>query len=161
MSRSEPLVALLQEWIGLEMRHSMHSLILFLKEHDLSMSQVGALFQIQHGRTNVSDIAETMGVSLAAASQLLDRLVQQELVQRSEDPHDRRAKQLVLTDKGCRIVQKSMQARQKWVEDLAARLSPAEKEHVAAALKVLVDQAAEFEPQHTDRPHSHPLMEHS
>ena len=94
------------------MRHSMHSFILYSKENSLSMSQIGALFQINHGRSNVSDLSDGLGITNAAASQMLERLVQQELILRSEDPQDRRVKQFVLTGKGCRIMQESLQARQ-------------------------------------------------
>ncbi|HEX8993034.1 MAG TPA: MarR family transcriptional regulator [Anaerolineales bacterium] len=145
MSRADPLVPLLQEWIGAFMRRSMRSMILFMKENELSMTQVGALFQVQRGRTNVSDLGEGMGVTIAAASQMLERLVQQGLVRRSEDPHDRRAKNLVLTDKGCKIVQESVRARQSWVDELVASLSPGEREQVAAAVRIMIEKTEQLD----------------
>jgi len=140
MSNADPLVGLLHEWTGAFMHRSMHSFIRYMKENELSMSQVGALFQIKHGRSNVSDLGEELGITTAAASQMLERLVQQDLIRRSEDPQDRRAKQLVLTDKGCRIVQEAIQARQGWLEGLVAALSAREKEQVATAVRVMIDK---------------------
>ena len=77
------------------MHRSMHSLIHYIKKNDLSMSQIGALFQINHGKSNVSELGEGLGITIAAASQMLERLVQQELILRTEDPEDRRVKKLV------------------------------------------------------------------
>ena len=145
MSSTDSLTITLQEWIGVLMRRSMRSMILFLKENDLSMSQIGALFQINHGRSNVSDLGDGLGITNAAASQMLERLVQQELILRSEDPQDRRVKHLVLTDKGCRTMQESIQARQGWLVDLVAILSADEKEQIAAALKVLIDKTNQLD----------------
>ena len=78
MPQRDPLILTLQEWIGTFMRRSMRSLILYSKENELSMSQIGALFQINRGRSNVSDLGEGLGITSAAASQMLERLVQQE-----------------------------------------------------------------------------------
>ncbi len=137
MPHADPLLGILREWIGAFMRHSMRSLILYMKANDLSMTQVGALFQINRGRSNVSDLAEGLGITIAAASQMLERLVQQNLVLRSEDPQDRRVKQFVLTDKGRRIIQESVEARQGWLEDFVSLLSEREKEQIAAAVKIM------------------------
>ncbi len=111
------------------------------------MSQVGALFQIYHGRSNVSDLGEGLGITHAAASQMLERLVQQKLILRTEDPQDRRVKQLVLTDKGCRIMDESIRARQGWLDDLVSGLSASQKELIAAAVKILIEKTNELEQQ--------------
>ena len=106
------------------------------------MSQLGALFHIHRmGSSGVTDLGEKLGVTSAAASQMLERLVQQDLILRSEDPSDRRAKQIVLTDKGLQVLQESMRTRQNWVYDLAEALSDSEKETIEAALNTLVDKA--------------------
>jgi DNA-binding MarR family transcriptional regulator len=149
MPHADPVVVLLQEWLGMFMRRSMRSLIRHMKENDLSMSQIGALFQIDRGRSNVSDLGQRLGITIAAASQMLERLVQQDLIRRSEDPEDRRAKQLILTDKGRRIIRESIDARQGWLEELSATLSGREKEQVAAAVRVLIDKTHQFEQQLT------------
>jgi DNA-binding MarR family transcriptional regulator len=145
MPRSDPLTLTLQELIGDFMRSSMRSLILYSKENGLSMSQIGALFQIYHGRSNVSDLGEGLGISHAAASQMLERLVQQKLILRTEDPQDRRVKQLVLTDKGCRIIQESVRARQGWLDDLVSGLSAGQKEQIAATVEILIKKTNELD----------------
>lgn len=145
MARPEPLVEILQESISSIMRRSMRSMILYMKDNELSMSQIGALFQINHGHSNVSDLGQGLGITIAAASQLIERLVQQGLIVRLEDPEDRRAKQLELTEKGRRILKASVQARHGWLEHLAASLSPAEREQVASALRLLRERTEQLE----------------
>jgi len=48
----------------------------------------------------VSDVAEIMGVTPAAASRSTDRLVQRGLIKRDVSPEDRRAVELSLTEEG-------------------------------------------------------------
>ncbi|HUH97422.1 MAG TPA: MarR family transcriptional regulator [Anaerolineales bacterium] len=147
MPHSDPLAFALQEWIGGYMRSSMRNLILYSKENGLSMSQMAALFQIHHGKSNVSGLGEGLGITHAAASQMLDRLVQQKLILRTEDPQDRRVKKLVLTDKGCRIMQESVRARQDWLEAVLSGLSASQKEQIAAAVKILIEKTNQLDQQ--------------
>jgi DNA-binding MarR family transcriptional regulator len=147
MSHPDPLTLTLQELIGDLMRSSMRSLILYSKENGLSMSQIGALFQIYHGRSNVSDLGEGLGITNAAASQMLEHLVQQKIILRTENPQDRRVKQLVLTDKGCRIMDESVRARQGWLDDLVSGLSTGQKERITAAVKILIEKANQLDQQ--------------
>jgi DNA-binding MarR family transcriptional regulator len=141
MKSADPFVATLQNWIEVFMRRSMKNFILFTKESGLSMSQVGALFRIHKGANGVTDIGEELGVTSAAASQMVERLVQQKLIVRTEDTHDRRVKQILLTPKGLETLEMALHARQDWLVELADALSPEEKDQVSAALKVLTDKA--------------------
>jgi DNA-binding MarR family transcriptional regulator len=145
MQPADPFVATLREWVEVFMRRSMRNFILYSKESGLSMSQIGALFHIYKGPSGVSDLGDDLGVTSGAASQMLERLVQLQLILRSEDPHDRRFKHIVLTDKGRRTLDESMHARQGWLDELANSLSAAEKEQVTAALRILIEKASQFE----------------
>jgi DNA-binding MarR family transcriptional regulator len=145
-----PLIATFQKWTEIFMRNSMRSFILYSKESGLSMSQIGALFHIRRGSCGVSDIGEDQGITSAAASQMVERLVQQGLILRSEDQLDRRAKKMVLTEKGEQILQTSIRFRQRWLNDLAESLSPAEQDQVVAALTLLIEKAVPLEQQPED-----------
>jgi DNA-binding MarR family transcriptional regulator len=142
MPDTDPFVAALQRWLEVSMHRSVRPLICYARGSGLSMSQLGALFHIhRRGSSGVTDLGEHLGVTSAGASQMLERLVQQELILRSEDPNDRRVKQIVLTDKGLQVLRESMRTRQNWVYDLAAALSDSEKETIEAALNTLVYKA--------------------
>ncbi len=146
MQSTDPLAKTLREWIGIFMRQSMQSFFQYSKQSGLSMAQIGALFQILHkGSSGVTDLGEEMGVTSAAASQMLERLVQQKLVSRSEDAHDRRVKIIVLTDKGRTVLQGSIDARQAWLDELVSQLTEAEKEQVETGMRILVEKGNQTE----------------
>jgi len=146
MGLSETFVATLGGWIEVFMRRSMRNFILYARQNGLSMTQVAAMFQIHRkGISNVSDIGDELGITNPAASQLLERLVLQGLVVRTEDPNDRRLKQIALSKQGEVVLQESIHARQKWLEDLAERISPEEQEQVIAALNILIERVGQLE----------------
>jgi DNA-binding MarR family transcriptional regulator len=152
MPTTDPFVATLRNWIEVFMRRSMRNFIRYSRDSGISMPQVSALFHIHRGAGGVSDLGEGLGISSAAASQMLERLVQQGVILRSESSHDRRVKQIVLTEKGRQILQESFHARQGWLDDLAQTLSADEKEQIAAALKILIEKAKRLEPQAEPQP---------
>ena len=136
---ADPFVTTLKQWMDTSMRHSMRNTIRYARESGLSMSHVGAIFHIHRiGSCGVTEIGEHLGVTSAAASQLLDRLVQQGLVERSEDPQDRRVKRIALTERGHQLFEEGVRARQRWLDDLAGTLSEQEKDQINAALQILI-----------------------
>ncbi len=152
MNPSEELAGVLREWTDVFMRRSMRSLVRYSKGMGLSLSQVGALFQIyRRGSYDVSDIGGELGVTNAAASQLLQQLVERELISRCEDPHDRRIKRILLTEEGRQALQE-IRTRQGWTYDLAQALTAAEQEKVIAALRILIEKAGQLEDTPGDRP---------
>jgi DNA-binding MarR family transcriptional regulator len=138
---SDPFVATLEEWIKVSMHRSMRNFIRYARKSGLSMSHIGAMFHIhREGRCGVTELGNHLDVTSAAASQMLERLVQQELILRTEDPKDRRGKQIVLTDKGNRVLEDGIRARQRWLDDLTGTLSEGEKETIMVALEILIDK---------------------
>jgi DNA-binding MarR family transcriptional regulator len=146
MDFKDPLVIALHDWTKVFMRHSMREFVLFSKQTGLSMSHIGALFRINEGRSSVSDVGGGLGITNAAGSQMVDRLVQQGLILRSEDPDDRRTKRLVLTDKGQHILAQIFHVRQSWLKELAESMSENEKAQIVAALNTLIEKANQLSP---------------
>jgi len=124
------------------MHASMRGFWRYAKEHGLSMTQMFILRQVQgeQGGCNVSMIGEQMGVTSAAISQTLDRLVQQGLVSRTEDLQDRRNKRIQLTPRGEQVLSEGLEARQAWIADLDARLTEDEKALIGRALTLLAEK---------------------
>lgn len=141
MKPSEPFVAALTHWTETFLQHRMRTMFMHSRKHGLSVSQMAALLMIHRkGISNVSDIGDELEITNPAASQLLERLVQQGLVARSEDPNDRRLKQISISKHGEAILREGLHARQKWLEGLAECMSSEEQEQVAAALNILVEK---------------------
>lgn len=136
----------LREWVEVFMNRSMRDSIQFWKESGLTMPHIATLMRLYHkGACGVSGVGSHLGVTNAAASQMVDRLVHLGLVARAEDPNDRRGKQLTLTSKGRALVQKSLDARRRWLEDLVAALTHEQQAEIADALARLTEAARELE----------------
>jgi len=139
---SDPFIATLEEWIKVSRHRLMRNFIDYARRSGLSMSHIGALFHLHHeGTCGVTELGNHLDVSSAAASQMLERLVQQDLIQRTEDPDDRRVRQIVLTEKGSRILEEGIRAQQRWLGDLTESLSETEKETITAGLNILIEKA--------------------
>ena len=146
MVSSPQLIQTIRQFMDFAMHHTMRERAHFAKATGMSMPQFGILMQL-HYRHNcgVSDLSERFDITNAAASQLVDKLVQGGLIQREEDPSDRRAKLLNLTEKGRGLIQQGMEERYRWVNQVAAKLKPEERAKVAEALEIMTQAAKELE----------------
>jgi DNA-binding MarR family transcriptional regulator len=142
----DSFITAFEEWMEVLMRKSMRRFLRHARESGLSMSHIGAIFHTHRfGSCGVTEIGEHLGVSSAAASQLLERLVQQDLVIRTEDPDDRRVKRIELTGKGRRILEEGLRARQTWLKDLARSLTEEEKQTVQDAMSIMIAKIGQLE----------------
>lgn len=138
----------LREWVELTTHRAMRDQARYVKSLGLSMPQFFLLMHIHHkkqcGITNLSDFME---ITAAAASQTVDKLVQGGLLERAEDPNDRRVKQVTLSRKGHELVEKSITERFRWVDRLEKTLSATQKAKIREALNILSEAERDFEKQ--------------
>ncbi|GGQ97024.1 hypothetical protein GCM10008957_06670 [Deinococcus ruber] len=72
-----------------------------LQGEDVSFTQMTAMYKVRaFAPISVTLLAEHLGVSLPATSQLIQELVRRELMERRENPDNRREKLLALSEKG-------------------------------------------------------------
>lgn len=103
----------------------------------VSVPQFRALLYVRRNPgTDLSGVAEHLGTSLAAASELLGRLVGQGFVERSVDPASRRRMRLALTPAGSHQLEKAEEATLAW---LAGRLEGVDPERLAAISAAIAD----------------------
>ncbi|MFZ5904510.1 MAG: MarR family winged helix-turn-helix transcriptional regulator [Chloroflexota bacterium] len=87
MTRPSPVSQSLRAWMDVFMHRSMRNWHNFAKSAGLSMPQFSILMQLRHkGACRVSEIGERFDITNAAASQLVDKLVQSGHLARAEDP---------------------------------------------------------------------------
>ncbi len=145
MASPTQLTQTMRHFMDIAMQHSLHERSRLAKESGLSMHQLGILMQIHfRGNCGISEISNRFDITNAAASQLVDKLVQSGLIQREEDPQDRRAKLLNITEKGKKMIQQGTERRYRWVEDLAQKLSAEERERVIEALNIMTRAAQDL-----------------
>jgi DNA-binding MarR family transcriptional regulator len=147
MQSPKQLTEVVREWSEVFMHRSMRDFKRFMDATGLSFSQINILMRLVHGgSTGVSEIGEQLGVSNAAASQAVDRLVMEMgLIERTEDPVDRRAKRLTLTKKGRALIEKGVEARSVWIEGLTDALTPDQQNMIISALILLTEAARKME----------------
>jgi len=136
----------IREWAGIFMHRSMSDFKRFMQEAGISYSQVNILVRLFHrGNVGVSEIGEKMGVTSAAASQVIDQMVQAGLVSRTEVLADRRIKRLELTQKGKTLIEKGFETRSKWLENIGETLTPYEQEIIITAFSILTNASRKIE----------------
>ncbi len=134
------------DWSTTFIRLSLHDFNRYTRSMGLSLSQMTVLMHLYYqGPSEVTNFCEMMQLSPAGASQMIERMVQQGVVQRTEAPDDRRVRLVSLTGQGRQIVEESIAARQAWIDQLVAGLSADEGERVAESLRILNEHASKLE----------------
>ena len=147
MSINQQLSAALREWAELFMRRSMRDFTHFVKDNGLSTTQLNTLMRLYyHSACPVSEIGDHLGITNAATSQMVQRLVEQGLLERAEDPTDRRVKQLTLTAEGRALIDQAIEARRRWLEDLTTALPAEQQANIITALSDLTSAARRLDP---------------
>jgi DNA-binding MarR family transcriptional regulator len=142
MTNSLQIQAALRRWLEVIMTRSMRDWARYVKSSGLSMPQFRLLMELYYrGPCGITHISDEMSITNAAASQLVDKLVQSGLLERAEDPHDRRAKQVTISENGRTFVQNGIEQRYLWVNELAANLSSEECQVISLALTALTEKA--------------------
>jgi Transcriptional regulators len=82
-----------------------------LFDSNLTMRQLRVVMILAfHGPQSGQDLARRLGVGLATVTGIVDRLVNHHLVERHEDPADRRVRRVRLTDHGRRLADQVIDA---------------------------------------------------
>jgi DNA-binding MarR family transcriptional regulator len=106
-----------------------------MTEAGLTLPQVLFLTRLrQAGESTPSELAARLNMSLPAASQMVERLFKLGFLTRREDEGDRRRKRLAITPAAERMLDKLVRARAAEYAKGTARLSPALRRELGAAL---------------------------
>ncbi|MBD2700841.1 MarR family transcriptional regulator [Spirosoma sp. BT702] len=100
-----------------------------LKPYGITMQQYNVL-RILRGQypepVKVSDITERMLDKMSNASRLVDKLVAKKYVLRTECPSDRRAVDVVITEKGMELLNRLDVLQTEWDQQQTCKLTPEE-----------------------------------
>ncbi len=147
MTDSVQISKSLRQWVDVTTHRSMRDQTHYVKSLGFSMPQFFMLINVYYKKQcGISDLSDHMEITAAAASQMVDKLVQGGLLDRAEDPHDRRAKQVTLSRKGRELIEASIDERFRWVDELTSSLDAAEQAKVNEALTILTKAALQIDP---------------
>ncbi len=147
-------IALIREIVELEQRLSR-----VMRQHqpevwmdlNLTIAQLKSVFFIANrGSINLRTLAAALGVTPADVTGIVDRLVEQGLVSRTENPEDRRMLLVRATDKGEALVTNLRQTTMGRITDLLSRMNVDELTTLVRGLTSLVRAAEAHEGENKD-----------
>ena len=113
-----------------------------LGELRLGFTQLAALYVLADGSaTTVGDLADVLGRSPSATSRLVDGLVKRRLVERREEPEDRRQRLVALTQRGQALLRSVDRARADQFLTTVRPLPTTERALVAMGVAALATHA--------------------
>jgi DNA-binding MarR family transcriptional regulator len=110
---------------------------------DMTMAQLRALMVLSHEQPlAIGALAERLGTGLPAASRLVERLVADALVERYEDPTDRRRALVRLSTRGQSALDETQQGRRQGGHRLRSLLARLPADRLDSLRAVMADLAA-------------------
>jgi len=106
-------------------RRSAGQTLSLMHDHGLTLPQVVTLHVLRAGWVqDMGGLAECLHLSASSTSHLVDRLVEKCLVERAEDPNDRRVRRVSLTHEGDELVDALARSRAEEVGRALDAISP-------------------------------------
>jgi len=116
---------------------------------DLTMAQLKAVMPlIGTGGVRSRELADGLGIAPSAATPLVDRLVDQKLARREDDPTDRRIVWIRPTSKAQAVHDQLLHASEQALADVLAEVPPAVRPTVKESVRLLADAASRVLTQH-------------
>ncbi len=107
-------------------------------EEDVTLPQYRALILVaSRGPQSVASLAHHLGVTPATATRMCDRLERKKLIERVQNPSDRRQVEVSLTTSARELIATVTQRRREEIEDLARTINPEDRVVLIEALRQL------------------------
>lgn len=146
------LAALVRQLFSLVGRLSQRESLSFQHASGLTMPQIIVLHVLRRAEDTISGLAARLRMSLPATSQLVDRLVEAGLVQRTEHESDRRVRRVTIRPAGLRFLERLGNLRREEIDFALRSLAPLTRARFASALsEVLGELNRELESQSSER----------
>ena len=110
-----------------------------IRQHQ-TMSLVCRLTEEKPNGITLKELAEAMKLAPATVSELVESLVKKNFLQRVQNPEDRRAVQITLTDHGQTMLDQCINCVDSLCEKLLADLSATERNAMLAALTKITNK---------------------
>ncbi|MFD8325653.1 MarR family winged helix-turn-helix transcriptional regulator [Streptomyces lydicus] len=113
-------------------------------EGKVTLSQFRLLVVLSvHGTTNLSRVAELLGVNPSTAMRMIDRLITVGFADRQANPDNRRETLIQLTADGHRVVDEVTTRRGEEIAAIVGRMDPAQGTALVEALTAFTEAAGE------------------
>ena len=147
MDNDITLTQQLQKWSEYTAHQSMRGLMHFMRENDLSFSQISVLNRInQHGPTDIISLSRELQISKAGAGQLIDRMIQSGWLISQPSPTDKRSKIITLTEEGKTLIQTSQAASMAWIDGLISQIPITTQQEIKKGILPLIKSLDKHKP---------------
>ena len=110
---------------------------------DLTMAQLKAIMLLcRKGRAKGRELADGLGIAPSAATPLVDRLVEQKLAKREDDPADRRIVWILPTKKAQAVYDQLLHTSSGVLEDVIDEVPARDRKAVRDSVQLLAAAAA-------------------
>ncbi|MCG0239641.1 MAG: MarR family transcriptional regulator [Firmicutes bacterium] len=112
-----------------------------LSNFRITPPQLDALLVLnEHGELTMGELCQRLFLACSTATDLIDRMERNQLIERVRDTADRRVIRLRLLEKGRRIIAEVLEARRSYLSGVLGDVSPAQKEQIIQSLQILSDR---------------------
>jgi DNA-binding MarR family transcriptional regulator len=137
---------LFQRLIGVANRETAGASTMFMYESGLTFPQIIVMYALSWlGPLPISTLAKRLRLSLAATSQLVDRLVEGEFIAREEDPDDRRVRVVRMRPRGKQFMDKLNEIRRRELSEAFDRLPSSIHRRLTEVLREAVEALGQEE----------------
>ena len=138
MPADNEFIESLDHFVDLFGRRTIEDFVRFTKQSGLSMPQITVLIHLFYiGPCEIANVRKYISGDAVAASQIVDRLVVRGLVERSNNPDDRRIHMVHLAPQGRDLVQASIGARKQWISGIAQKFNADEQNLIVLSVNLL------------------------
>ncbi len=111
-----------------------------LGEFEITPPQFEALLLLrQHGDMTIGELGNKMYLASSTATDLIDRMERNGLVERVRDGKDRRVVRLRMLDKGREMILRVMESRRIYLDKILASVSEEDKKVLVSSLQSIYD----------------------
>jgi DNA-binding MarR family transcriptional regulator len=97
-----------------------------------------------HGKKRMSDISQTLGITKSTTTGLVDRLIEAEFVRKKQSHEDRRAYIIDITNKGKKVIEKVIERRVKFLENILDIMDDRSKKQLQTSLNSLLEAMEQY-----------------
>jgi DNA-binding MarR family transcriptional regulator len=109
-----------------------------LSNFGITPPQLNALVILQnHGEITMGELCEHLYLACSTATDLIDRMERNGLIERLRDLNDRRVIRLKLKEPGRRVIDEVMKARKRYLGGVLAKVAEGERDALIKALRDL------------------------
>jgi len=107
-----------------------------LTDFDITPPQFNALLHLdESGAITMGELCQKMYLACSTATDLIDRMERNGLIERSRDTTDRRVIRLHITERGRKIIGEVMQARRRYLSGILTKMSDEDKTRLIESLE--------------------------